>query len=182
MKLLLLLVFIFFGFLSISKEEIRIKPYENKCPYQFKELKDLVEKQKYFYDSTYYNNYAFNAQNCKIRTATEGNKCCYISLLYNNNWYDFCAEVKIEEGINNLLDSAFEEEEREEEEREEEEEEEDEEEKKKREEEEKKRKELERKKREKIKEQLKKKINIDCFDIKLNIIKSFIFILLTLLI
>ena len=156
MKLLLSLLFIYFDFFSISKEEVIIKTNKVDCPIDFKNaLIDILILDENFMGKYYNDYYGLNAQNCGIMSAGE-NKCCYISLFSNENWYYYCAGYNLENDINTLINSIIDDEY------------------------EGKLKEKNLGDKEKIKENIKKGINLDCFSKKLNIIKSFIFILLTL--
>ena len=165
MKESLLLLFISFGLLYFSKENI-IFNKDSICPFNINDtLPDISINEKKFYEnSEYYENYGFNAQNCRIKKITSDNKanpsitCCYINLLFNNNLYNFCAEVYsedcknnfIERVINNLKQDDWNDKSENE--------------------------------KEEIKNKLKEGLSIDCFSIKLKLFKIFIFIPLILII
>ena len=164
MKELLLFLFALFSFFSFTKETI-IYNKELVCPYDISTtLPRISQEQKDFYkDLYYYESYGFNAQNCGIRKKKPTNtdprvNCCYINLLFNDNLYNFCAEVQSKEHKTDLIDSvindlnfnlysSLKEEDKED-----------------------------------IKEKLKKGLSIDCFSKKPNIVKIIIFISLILII
>ena len=99
----LLLLFVFFEFLSFSKEDIMIKRKENNdCP----SIQDILLEIKNNQYSLNSNDYGFNAQNCGIKDVKDKTKnvCCYVSLSLDGNWYNFCGEVQSEGLTQNSID------------------------------------------------------------------------------
>ena len=99
----LLLIIILFDFFSFSSEIISILKNKLNCEYLNESLKDITQKK--FNNKN--KNYGFNPQNCQLRNIDDGFDCCYISLYYNEEWYNFCAKV-IKNVGDKFIESTFE--------------------------------------------------------------------------
>ena len=87
----LLFIIILFEFFSFSIETIYIKKNRNNIACNNLNLTLYKISIKEFDNKN--QNYGFNPQNCKLRENDDGFKCCYVSLKYDEEWYNFCAEV-----------------------------------------------------------------------------------------
>ena len=87
----LLFIIILFEFFSFSIETIYIKKKRNKIACNNLNLTLYKISIKEFDNKN--QNYGFNPQNCKLREKDDGFRCCYVSLKYDEEWYNFCAEV-----------------------------------------------------------------------------------------
>ena len=85
----LLLIIILFEFFSFSIERISIIKNKLNCEHLNESLEDITQKK--FNNKN--RNYGFNPQNCQLRNIDDGFDCCYVSLYFNEEWYNFCAKV-----------------------------------------------------------------------------------------
>ena len=114
---LVLLSLIFFSF---TKEKISY--YENKnygnCLDINEYIKGEISSINFHYGDYFSKIFAINAQYCRTKDPTEEyiennpkidkeDKCCYVSFLYQENWYYFCGKINkanYEKGVKEYID------------------------------------------------------------------------------
>ena len=89
------LIAIFLSLFSLTIQEIYIEKGKGKCA----DINDDILYYLRTYErlpDTYYNEYyGYNAENCKLRYASEPYRCCYMNIYSKQKkaWYNFCGKV-----------------------------------------------------------------------------------------
>ena len=91
----LFLILNIFSFLYFSKEKIIYYRDYGTCDSSNNIIGEIIEPSNEYY----LDYYGFSAENCRLKKPkfSVDEICCFVELLFNNKWYYFCSEVKIED-------------------------------------------------------------------------------------